>query len=311
MSFLKAMSNYQLPDELKQPSTLLDQMSRAGISQNMDTATRNQKMYYGYAGSKNLFQDVGKLYRMKYGSSLEEDINRVAEFYGITIEEALETEAGQLMLDSFWDLLVEESAPDQQRIENEFGKQMTMFMNVIDLVAGEKLSDLQKDHTKNILFDMLAGEDQILTPEELSHIGNLLTTAYQDIIAKGFEGSEFGGSMTDIFLKDVLGNIASLLTESQVSDITSLLDAGVKPIDLSEFIQHLIDTDELGGADLYMGYVSKIQQGIANALGKADWSELTQWNQDWADIVGDNPEMLLQIQSLIDAGYDISFLNRS
>ena len=309
LEFGRAMSNYQVPEELKSRDTrdyseLMDMfVNNHGYNASTTSAIDRNKMLWQEISAIDMagaIQDYYDLYKKRFSQQWQEIL---AEFND-DIDQAMASQEGQNLWDRLWNIILGEANVDQSKIDAEFNKQADTFLSMLD----SSVTQAQKQYTKGLLYDMLAGEDGLLSVDELGNLGQVFGNAFGEILDVGFENTPFGDKFA-AFAKEYLSDgIAGLLSDMQRGDITDLLGLGANPIDLQSLIDDLVDIEELKGADLYQGYIAMIQNGIAQALGSADWSELLEFSPAFEDILGGSLENLLVFKKALDSGADIDWL---
>lgn len=291
-SFKTAMANYQLPDELKSVNDRAQSLSFLGEQYGV----RRGASYNDYSTG---------LWDALYGGFLPEDIqdawieeiNALVKKFGDDATKIASSPEGRAVLENVFAALFSDVDTAQAKLKAEFNKQADLMWSLL----GDSISETQKKYASGVLYNMLAGEDGLLSVEELSGLGQLFNKVFGQVLTNGFDNTEFG-NIGAAYISSALDlDWADLGQDEQnniTNGITSLLAAGVADVDLKSFLKSA-DT----GADLVEQYVDWLKDQIWD---KIDVESLS------PDLVHTNDiDILEKIRQLVNLGVSAEDINKA
>lgn len=236
-----------------------------------------------------MFMQLDRDFEAIYGQSFSGMLDALIKDFDYEFDQAFASERGKTLFDRFWGTALGTSGDQQAAMKAEVNKYVDMMFDAL----GESVTGDQKVYTKNLLFDMLAGDDGIMTGSELSKLGEVIGNVFHQIMDQGFANTEFG-DIGAAMMQSLFGNWDDFGKDEQkqISDgIGQLLEKGVSEANIRDYLK---DADPLD--DMMSGYIDYIKEKLSGA--------------DFADAIeAEDIGLASTLDTLLASGYSVKELN--
>ena len=167
MNFATAMEKYQVPKELRSGEwdsyiETMEYFMSIGYNNNLSKNARNQIIYNDIVspeGRQLEMMGILDKYQTLYRTSFGQELQDLIESFNDQVDLAIESEAGNELMDRLWGIFLSGLDSEQSGIEQEFRSQATRMLDIISNTMEEGMTSDQRSFAMEYLHDQLAGKD--------------------------------------------------------------------------------------------------------------------------------------------------------
>lgn len=167
INFATAMEKYQVPKELRSGEwdsyiETMEYFMSMGYNNNLSKNARNQIIYNDIIspeGRQLEMMGVLDKYQTLYRTSFGQELQDLIESFNDQVDLAIESEAGNELMDRLWGIFLSGFDSEQSGIEQEFRTQATRMLDIISNTMEEGMTKDQQSFAMEYLHDQLAGKD--------------------------------------------------------------------------------------------------------------------------------------------------------